>query len=247
MTPDLPRFIGHRGAAAQAPENTLAGLRKADELGFPWVEFDVRLTRDGRLVLIHDATLERTTDGRGRVAETDFADIRTLDAGNWFAPDFRGERVPAVEEALELLRETGLGANIEMKCDPGMEAETAGALAAALRGRHPGAPLLISSFETACLAAFRDAAPDLPMGLLLRRWQADWRAAFDSLTCLTLNLGNRGLTRRQVQQVTATGTPLLVYTVNDPRRARTLFRWGVTGIFTDGPPAIAALARQKNP
>ena len=105
----IPRLIGHRGAAAAAPENTLASLRKAKELGASWVEFDVKLTRDGCPVLIHDERLERTTSGRGEVALTTLEELQKLDAGGWFAPAFRGERVPTLEAALALCAELGLG------------------------------------------------------------------------------------------------------------------------------------------
>ena len=92
----IPRVVGHRGAAGHAPENTLAGLRKAVELGATWVEFDVVLTGDGVPVLLHDDTLERTTNGRGSIAETALADVRSLDAGSWFSERFAGERVPTL-------------------------------------------------------------------------------------------------------------------------------------------------------
>ena len=123
--PELPRVIGHRGAAAVAPENTLASLRRAKELGAGWVEFDVKLTRDGAAVLIHDERLERTTDGRGEVARTTLAELRKLDAGAWFDPAFAGERVPTLGDALALCGELGLGINVEVKPCPGREAETA--------------------------------------------------------------------------------------------------------------------------
>ncbi|TMJ57189.1 MAG: glycerophosphodiester phosphodiesterase, partial [Alphaproteobacteria bacterium] len=100
--PSLSSVIGHRGAAARAPENTLAGLRRARELGCAWVEFDVRLTGDGALVLCHDGRLERTSTGHGRVSAQTLAAIRRCDAGGWFAPEFAGEIVPSLDEALEL-------------------------------------------------------------------------------------------------------------------------------------------------
>ena len=117
--------IGHRGAAAAAPENTLASLRKAKELGASWVEFDVKLTRDGVPILMHDERLERTTNGRGEVAQATLAELQELDAGGWFGPAFRGERVPTFEAALGLCAELGLGINVEIKPCPGREAETA--------------------------------------------------------------------------------------------------------------------------
>ena len=114
-TPALPRVIGHRGAAAAAPENTLVSLQKAKELGASWVEFDVKLTRDGVPILMHDERLERTTDGRGEVALTTLNDLQKLDAGGWFGPAFRGEPVPTLEAALALCAELGLGINVEIK------------------------------------------------------------------------------------------------------------------------------------
>ncbi len=99
----LPRVMGHRGAAAQAPENTLAGLRRAAELGARWVEFDVRLTGDGVPVLFHDDLLKRTTGAAGAMATTDYDSVARLDAGAWFGAAFAGEPVPSLEAAVALL------------------------------------------------------------------------------------------------------------------------------------------------
>ena len=129
----LPRVIGHRGAAAYAPENTLAGFRKAKALGCHWVEFDVRLTGDSQPVLLHDDRLERTTNGRGGISGLQLAAVRRYDAGNWFHSSFAGERVPTLEEALLLLAELGLGANVELKAVRGREAAT-GAVVGELLG-----------------------------------------------------------------------------------------------------------------
>src|SRR5438046_1457673 len=129
----LPSVIGHRGAAARAPENTLAGLRVAKQLGCSWVEFDARLTADGVLVLCHDPRLERTTDGSGLISMLSLASVRDCDAGSRFAADFAGERVPTLAAALRLAAELGLGCNIEIKADRGREYATGAAVAAMLR------------------------------------------------------------------------------------------------------------------
>jgi glycerophosphoryl diester phosphodiesterase len=102
-TIDLPRIIAHRGAKANAPENTLVAFKRAYDEGARWVEFDVKLTADGHPVLIHDEMLERTTDGRGEVRTKTLAEIQALDAGSWFAKAFAGERVPTLAEALDFL------------------------------------------------------------------------------------------------------------------------------------------------
>ncbi len=122
----IPAIIGHRGARSNAPENTLAGLRRAHEEGATWVEFDVKLTRDGIPVLIHDETLDRTTDGRGAVRDLTLAELGRIDAGcpAVFGDRFRGERIPTLEQSLLLLRDLGMGFNLEVKPCPGLEVET---------------------------------------------------------------------------------------------------------------------------
>ena len=124
----LPRVIGHRGAAAYAPENTLEGIREAARRGARWVEFDAKLTGDGVVILMHDDTLDRTTNGHGSVAQTSFGDIGRLDAGAWFGEAWRGARVPRLADALALLVELDMQANIEIKPCPGREIETAQAV-----------------------------------------------------------------------------------------------------------------------
>jgi len=233
--PELPRVIGHRGAAAVAPENTLASLRRAKELGAAWVEFDVKLTRDGAAVLIHDERLERTTDGRGEVARITLAELQKLDAGAWFNPSFAGERVPTLAEALALCGELGLGINVEIKPCPGHEAETARVAVETLLELWPEdrpAPL-VSSFAPVCLAVARDLAPAVPRGYLASRLPARWRQQLDAYGCATLHLNDRRTSARQRAAVLAAGVPLLLYTVNDPRRARELLGTGVTALFTD--------------
>ena len=233
--PALPRVIGHRGAAAVAPENTLASLRRAKELGAAWVEFDVKLTRDGAAVLIHDERLERTTDGRGEVARTTLAELRKLDAGAWCDPAFAGERVPTLADALALCGELGLGINVEVKPCPGREAETARVAVETLLELWPDdrpAPL-VSSFAPVCLAVARDLAPAVPRGYLAGRLPVRWREQLDAYSCHTLHLNYRRTSARQRAAVLAAGVPLLLYTVNDPGRARELLGTGVAALFTD--------------
>jgi len=159
-----PPVIGHRGAAGHAPENTLASIATAAALGATWVEFDVKLTRDGVAVLFHDDALERTTNGTGKVADTTLAEIKALDAGGWYQKRFAGEAVPTLEEAMATLARLNLGANVELKPSPGREAETARTVAGLLKTAWPArlpAPV-ISSFAPEALAAFAEAAPQFP-------------------------------------------------------------------------------------
>jgi glycerophosphoryl diester phosphodiesterase len=244
----LPPVIGHRGAAARAPENTLAGFRCAKALGCDWVEFDVRLTADGALVLCHDDRLDRTTDGKGRVGDKSLQEIRQFDAGAWFGSGFVGERVPSLEEALTVCSELSLGANIEVKAERGLAEQTAAAVSASLSRLGGGKPaVLVSSFAVEALAAMRDLAPQVPRGLLLRLLSRGWAATAQRLDCTTVNFDHRRLSASLVEAIRAAGYPVLAYTVNDPERARLLFRWGVTSVFSDVPDIILSMIAAHQP
>jgi glycerophosphoryl diester phosphodiesterase len=238
----VPRIIGHRGARATSPENTLAGIRQARREGATWVEFDVKLTGDGHAILMHDVTVDRTTDGRGEVRRMSLAEIRKLDAGIKKAPGWRGEKVPTLVEALALLAELDMGFNLELKPCPGREAETAKVALADLAAHWPeDRPLpVISSFKLASLAAAREIAPHLPLGYLAEALPADWTSQVARLGCRTVHPCWHGLTRAHIAAAKAGGYPLLVWTVNDPARARELVAWGVDSLITDAPSAIAA-------
>jgi len=237
-----PRIIGHRGAALSAPENTLAGLRAAAALRIGWVEFDVRLTRDGRAILLHDETLDRTTTGRGSASTLSFEEIRRFDAGAWFGPDFRGERVPSLEETIELLAELGLGAVVELKPAPGAETATGRAVAALVAERWPAAlpaPLL-SSFKPEALAAARAAAPQLQRALLVGAVPRRWREQVAALECGLLHVDQRRLDRAALAELIGAGLAVFAYTVNLPERAQELFSWGVDAVFSDCPDRVVA-------
>lgn len=243
----FPPVCGHRGAAAAAPENTLASIREAARQGAAWVEVDVMLTADGVPVLIHDETLDRSTDGQGAVAETPYAALAGLDAGSWFAPSFAGERVPTLEAALSLILELGLGLDLEIKPSPGREEETARAAIDCLARRWPAGwepagrgPLLVSSFRPACLAVARALAPQIPRGLLLGREPAGWAALADELQVATVIVDHSVETERSIADYRASGRPVLAYTVNEPERARALFAWGLAGVISDAPGRIAS-------
>lgn len=238
----LPRLIGHRGAAAYAPENTLSSLREARRRGAPWVEFDVNLSADDVPLLMHDARLTRTTGLDQPVAATSWADIERLDAGAWMGAAFAGEHVPSFEMAIAALAALGLGANVEIKPSPGREAEVARAVVAMLRRLWPAhlpTPLL-SSFKDAALAAARDAAPELPRAILIDELQDDWQDRAAAVAAVGVNTNGGKLTAARAAAVKAAGYKLSVYTINDPALARDLVAMGVDCVITDAPDIIAA-------
>jgi glycerophosphoryl diester phosphodiesterase len=236
-----PRVIGHRGAARAAPENTLAGLRAAKALGAAWVEVDVRLTRDGRVILLHDARIDRTTDGRGAAAALTLAEIEECDAGGWFATAFRGERVPTLEAAVALLGALGLGAVFEMKATPAQGNAAATATVGVLTQCWPAQlpPPVVSSFDAALLVAARRAAPGVERALAFGAVPDDWHARADAVGAATLHVDHRALDAATAATISVR-LPVFAYTVNQPERARTLFGWGVAGVFTDCPDLINA-------
>lgn len=244
MRYSLPRVIGHRGAAAHAPENTLAGLRKAAELGAPWVEFDVRLTADKAAILHHDDSLKRTARRNRAAAALDYAAIAELDAGSWFGEAFRGEAIPSLGDAITLLGELGLGANIEIKPAAGQEAETARIALEEVKAAWPASlpPPLISSFKIESLRAAQETAPEIPRGLLLDDWTETWREDAKALGCVSIHLSRKKASKAAVDLVHQAGYALAVYTVNDPRVAKRLYAWGADCIITDSPELVLPLA-----
>ncbi|SNB61198.1 glycerophosphoryl diester phosphodiesterase [Arboricoccus pini] len=238
--PGLAKVVGHRGARARAPENTLAGLRKAAELGATWVEFDVMLTADGVPVLMHDDTLDRTTNGQGSTAAITLAELSKLDAGGYFSAAFANERVPTFKEAIDILIDLHLAANVEIKPVPGHERQTAHAVAQILADSWPaiGPDLLISSFSKTALTEARATAPALAYGLLVEEVPANWASLMQELGCTSLHAWHEKTAPEEVASIAAEGVPVLLYTVNDPSCASAFLKAGAASIITDVPDLI---------
>ncbi len=235
--PWLEPVIAHRGASGVAPENTLAAIRRAGELGARWVEVDVRRTASGHLVLMHDAILDRTTNGKGFVSQTSYEAIAELDAGAWFSADFAGEPVPTLEAFMALCGELGLAANIEIKAEAGEEDTVGQAIATTLREDWPATlpPPLISSDSPAVLRAAAQVVPDFPRGLVVTQVPSEAVLSERAWGCVSVHASNTFLTKARTALLVANGYAVLVYTVNEPDRAKTLFGWKVSAIFTDHP------------
>jgi glycerophosphoryl diester phosphodiesterase len=251
-----PRFLAHRGGGTLAPENTLVALDMGWQCGYRAAEVDAALTADEVPVLLHDATLERTTNGRGSLARTTAAALAGLDAGSWLDPQYCDARVPTLAEALQRCRERALWLNIEIKPVPGHEERTGAVVARTVadfwsRTALPSlngpvaTPLpLLSSFSHTALAAARRAAPGLRQGVLFTRVPADWPEVMRSLGAYSLHCDHRYLDARLARAITGAGFGLLCYTVNDGGRAQELLDWGVDAICTDRIDLIAPAEAQ---
>ncbi len=230
-----PQWIAHRGGGSLAPENTLAAMRKGVEMGYRGVEFDVKLSRDGVCILLHDDTLERTTNGQGDAALQDYAALAKLDAGSWYGASFAGEPIPLFADVAAYCQANGVACNVEIKPCPGRERETglAVARASALLWQGSAVAPLLSSFSWDALVAARAESPELPMGWLVDSWPDDWQARLTDLACVSFHCDHLLLDQARVQAVKQAGFKLLTYTVNDPARAQQLLAWGVDGLITD--------------
>lgn len=239
----LPAIIGHRGLAALAPENTLASLRAAWVHGLGMVEFDVRLSRDGVAMLFHDDELTRTSNGRGQFWEFPYQELSALDAGAWFSPEFAGVAIPSLAEALAFCRDHGLAVNLELKPNPGEERATVEAVATLLEtGVFPGMQLLLSSFNTAALAAARSRLPAVARGYLSESPDEDWLAGARRQDCVSVHIDEAHAEPDRIAALKAEGLAVAAYTVNRRARAEQLWALGVDAVFSDWPLQDSALA-----
>jgi len=234
----LPKVIGHRGAAGYAPENTLASIRKAADLGARWVEFDVMLSQDGVPILMHNDTLNRTTNGNGPISAQTLSDLKALDAGSWFDESFADEPIPTLKETIVLAESLGLGCNVEVKPTKGTNEQTAGTIAKEIKAHTAKIPLLLSSFSEITIATLHRDLPDIPRGLLVNGIPDDWPSKLQQWDCFSLNCNHKHLSQEQAGAIKAAGYQLLCYTVNEPKRAATLFGWGIDAVFSDFPDRI---------
>ncbi|RKN42388.1 glycerophosphodiester phosphodiesterase [Streptomyces hoynatensis] len=249
-----PLVVGHRGASGHAPENTLAAAEAAADLGIAWVETDVQRTADGALILMHDTTLERTTDveerypGRAPWNVSDFtaAEIATLDAGSWFGAEFAGERVPTLGDWLAGLRSRGQSLLLELKSPelyPGIEAEVLAELERlGWLGGEPGERLVIQSFDAEAVRTVHALAPGVETGFIGAPDPAD--VAEYAEFADEINPRYRDLTAAYVAGIQAhtgpQGRPLKVYawTIDDGPAAVAAAGLGVDGIISDVPDVV---------
>ena len=226
--------ISHRGAAGLAPENTLAALREAINQGAGLIEIDVHRTADGVLVLMHDETVDRTTEGAGAVRELTWDEINKLDAGSHFSPEFAGESVPSLDSALELIAEWPVTLVLEVKNPhlyPGIEQQ----ILETMRRFDASDRVIVMSFDHGWLERFKksELASDITIGLI--SWLPCNMAQIPSTRMVSVYWPSVLLPPTSVRRIHNQGYQVWVWTVNHTRLMRLLMWLGVDGIVTDRP------------
>ncbi|WP_439605934.1 glycerophosphodiester phosphodiesterase [Hydrogenophaga sp.] len=238
-TPGLwpyPRWVAHRGAGKLAPENTLAAFRLGASHGYCMYECDAKLSADGVVFLLHDDTLERTTDGGGVAGEQAWSALSQLDAGGWHSRAFAGEPLATLQAVAHHCQAQGHWLNIEIKPTPGTELATGRAVAEAaarLWANDAARTPLLTSFQPEALKGALETAPQLPRGLLLDTLWTGWLDAARALGCVAVVCNHRLWDAATVAQARGAGLRTLAYTVNDAPAAQRLLDLDLDGIITD--------------
>ena len=230
-----PRWIAHRGAGKLAPENTLAAFRLGAQYGYRMFECDAKLSSDGVPFLMHDATLERTTNGHGTGGDLPWAQLAQLDSGGWHSRSYAGEPLPTLENLARYCIANGFFLNIEIKPTPGLEEKTGQVVGehAARLWQGQAVPPLFSSFRPEALAGARTIAPHIPRALLLDTLWDGWHNVARELGCVAIVCNHALWDAALVAQVQGDGLRALSYTVNDEWAAQRLIDLGTDGVITD--------------
>jgi len=237
--------IAHRGASAVAPENTAVAYRRAAALGAVAAETDVRLSVDGHIIAIHDATVDRTTDGSGAVADLTWPELQKLDAGSWHGADFRAEGVPDLSAVLDAVGEQ-MVLCVEIKAGRGIER----ALEAALDGHPARDRVVFFAFGRHRLRIAGEQMPDIPRLLLIKRVPDEPLPALlehaRTARAAAVGMDHRGLSQGWVDQAHAAGMAVFVYTVDEPADVARVVALGVDGIIANAPDRVSALLAQRS-
>lgn len=230
-----PRWIAHRGAGKLAPENTLAAFRLGAQHGYRMAECDAKLSADGVVFLLHDDTLDRTTDGHGIAGQQPWAALSLRDAGSWHSRQYAGERLPTLDGVARFCLANACLLNIEIKPTPGLEEETGRVVAREAARLWTGAsiPPLLTSFQPHALAGAKAGAPELPRGLLLESLWDGWLSHAQALGCVAIVCDQVLWDTDTMAAVHGAGMSALAYTVNEPQEAARLWALDIDGLITD--------------
>lgn len=235
--------VAHRGASGYAPENTIASFDKAIELKADFIEIDLQLSKDGQLVVIHDDSVERTTNGKGNVRDLTYHELRNLDAGTWFHESFSGEKIPTFDEVLDRYVER-CGLLIELKSPalyPGIEQKVADVLSSRGLIGNRQSNVIIQSFDTNSMKLFRQISPAIPIGVLVKftprgisnAQLADFKSYADYV-----NPNKRLVTKKLISRIHEQNMKIIPYTIRDRKTAQAFMQLDLDGITTDYPDYI---------
>jgi glycerophosphoryl diester phosphodiesterase len=240
----MVKVYAHRGASGYAPENTMAAFKKAVELGSHGIECDVQMTKDGKLVVTHDEMIDRTTDGKGFIKDITFEELTKLDAGSWFDKEFCGQRVPLLTELLQLIKETGLLLNIEIKSGiviyPGIEEKVLEEVEAyGIQDK-----VIISSFNHYSINRIKQLAPSVKTGILYMEGIFEPWNYMKTVGCECAHPFYMALKPEIAGEIKKRGFLINVFTVNDPEHGASMAAMGVDGIITNYPDKILKIVQQ---
>ena len=250
MLTDLPRPVvfAHRGASAHAPENTIPSFELALTQGADAIELDAKLTSDGQIVVFHDATIDRTTEGTGRLAQKTLAELRSLDAGSFFSDQFRGTKIPTLEEVFEAVGKK-IFINVELTNYATPRDALVEKVCALVRKHGLEKSVIFSSFFASNLRQAQRFLPEVPRGLLaLGGWMGAWARSFGFSfgNYVALHPYLTDVNAQQVSRVHQLKRRIHVWTVNKPEDVARLNSWGVDGIFTDDPQLALQVIGRKS-
>jgi len=230
-------IVGHRGAAALAPENTLAGINKAADLGIHWIEIDTQLTADGIPVIFHDETVDRCTNGSGKLASFTLNELKQFDAGSWFEAAFSNEKIPTLAETLQTCLEKELSINLEIKVHHGFQvAPLVENVAAVIKSfGFPFDRLLLSSFSLNALEGCQALLPAIRRGYISEDKSIDYLNGVGHLDLYSVHVKQNILTNEMAKAITDSGYVLNIWTLNDPNKFAAFSQMKVSDIITDNP------------
>ncbi len=242
--PGRPYVVGHRGAMGHAPENTMASFRKGAELGAPLLELDIHLSADGRLVVIHDDTVDRTTDGTGSVGDLTAERIGRLDAGSWHGPEFAGERVPMLDEVLDWARGR-VGLVIELKLGPVWYPGIEEVLVSTLRQHQATAEVLVISFDHVAVQRVKQLDPAVKTAIMYGGRPLDPVGMARAAGADAVRPGHHTLTAEDVVACQTAGLAVIPWTVNDEASMRRVVSLGVDGMSSNYPELLSRVLAQS--
>nr|WP_307775551.1 glycerophosphodiester phosphodiesterase [uncultured Cetobacterium sp.] len=230
------RILGHRGASGSAPENTLAAFKMAFEMGVDGLEFDVQQTKDGELVVFHDWTLERTSNGKGNLKDFTLAELKKLDAGSWFSEKFKGEKIPTLKEVMDIIPEDKF-INIELKEENSVENRGTEKTLVNFLKDYKHIDIVVSSFSHNLLKNIKELDSTIKIGVLLESNLIDVNRYLDSMEfeIFSYHPGKSFLNKEQVKKVKSSGKMVNVWTVNFIEDGEKVRDMGVDSIITNYP------------